>query len=80
MTSHSSSTGGPTAQKPSASTSDWDSPKEAAAYLKVSTSWLAKRRMAGDGPPYSKFGRLVRYSHSGLIQYARSRQRSSTSE
>ena len=29
-------------------------PKEAAHILKVSTSYLAKARMSGDGPPFSK--------------------------
>ena len=32
-------------------------PKEAADFLRVSLSWLAKARMRGDGPPYAKFGR-----------------------
>jgi hypothetical protein len=35
-------------------------PKEAAQFLKLSTSWLAKARMRGDGPPYIKFGRSIR--------------------
>lgn len=32
-----------------------------AAILDVSTSWLAKARMRGEGPPYIKVGRSVRY-------------------
>jgi hypothetical protein len=32
-------------------------PKEAANSLRLSTSWLAKARMRGDGPPYTKLGR-----------------------
>ena len=55
-------------------------PKYAADFLHVSMSWLAKRRMNGDGPPYSKFGRSVRYGERTLAQYAKSRQRLSTSE
>ena len=31
------------------------------AILNVSTSWLAKARMRGEGPPFIKVGRLVRY-------------------
>ena len=33
----------------------------AAAILDVSTSWLAKARMRGEGPPFVKVGRSVRY-------------------
>ena len=32
-------------------------PREAADFLRVSESWLAKARMRGDGPPYVKVGR-----------------------
>jgi predicted DNA-binding transcriptional regulator AlpA len=55
-------------------------PKEAATRLKVSTSWLAKARMRGDGPPYIKVGRAIRYSEAAVIQWMKSRQRLSTSE
>ncbi len=55
-------------------------PKEAADFLRVSLSWLAKTRMRGDGPPYAKFGRAIRYPENGLINYTRSRLRLSTSE
>jgi predicted DNA-binding transcriptional regulator AlpA len=54
--------------------------KEAAAVLRVSSSWLAKARMKGDGPLYTKIGRSVRYRDSDLTQYAKSRLRLSTSE
>jgi Helix-turn-helix domain len=40
-------------------------PKEAVNFLRVSESWLAKARMRGDGPPYAKFGRAVRYPEAG---------------
>jgi excisionase family DNA binding protein len=56
------------------------SPKEAAKLLKVSTSWLAKARMSGDGPPYIRIGRSIRYSETALLQWLKSRQRLSTSE
>ena len=36
-------------------------PQETADFLRVSLSWLAKARMRGDGPPYVKIGRAVRY-------------------
>jgi hypothetical protein len=47
---------------------------------KISGACLAKRRMSGDGPPFVKVGRSVRYTETGLIQWAKSRQRLSTSE
>jgi hypothetical protein len=55
-------------------------PKEAANFLRVSGSWLAKARMRGDGPHYAKVGRAIRYPESGLIGYTKSRLRLSTSE
>ena len=39
-------------------------PNEAAAFLKVSLSWLAKARMRGDGPAYVKVGRSIRYAET----------------
>jgi predicted DNA-binding transcriptional regulator AlpA len=55
-------------------------PNEAAAVLKVSLSWLAKARMRGDGPPYIRVGRSIRYAEAALVQWMKSKQRSSTSE
>jgi predicted DNA-binding transcriptional regulator AlpA len=55
-------------------------PKEAANRLKLSTSWVAKARMRGDGPPYIRIGRSIRYSEAALLQWMKSRQRLSTSE
>jgi excisionase family DNA binding protein len=55
-------------------------PKEAARLLKVSLSWLAKARMRGDGPPFIKIGRSIRYSESDLLRWMKSQQRLSTSE
>jgi predicted DNA-binding transcriptional regulator AlpA len=55
-------------------------PKEAAHFLRVSLSWLAKARMRGDGPPYIRIGRSIRYSQAALLQWMKSRQRLSTSE
>ena len=55
-------------------------PKEAADLLKVSPSWLAKARMRGDGPPFIKIGRSIRYSELGLLQWMKSHQDLSTSE
>ena len=44
-------------------------PKEAADFLRVSLSWLAKARMRGDGPPYVKLGRSIRYTEGALLQW-----------
>jgi hypothetical protein len=56
-------------------------PKEAAHYLRVSLSWLAKARMHGDGPPFIPIGRrAIRYPEPALIHWIKGRQRLSTSE
>jgi len=53
----------------------------AADYLGLSTSTLAKMRLRGDGPPYSKCGpRIVLYDIADLDGYVASRRRTSTSE
>ena len=36
-------------------------PKEFAKVVKVSVSWLAKARERGDGPPFVRLGRSIRY-------------------
>ena len=49
-------------QSPNALTAaDMLTPKEFAKAQKVSLSWLAKARKRGDGPPFVRFGRSVRY-------------------
>jgi predicted DNA-binding transcriptional regulator AlpA len=48
--------------------------------FKISLSWLAKARMRGDGPPYIRIGRSIRYTEAATIQWMKSRQRLSTSE
>ena len=55
-------------------------PKEAAELLKVSLSWLAKARMRGDGPPFIKIGRCIRYSEAALQEWAKSQQHRSFSK
>ena len=54
-------------------------PKQAARHLNLSVSWLAKRRLAGDGPPYVKLGGAVRYAEASLQQWTKGQQRVSTS-
>jgi len=75
MTSQVSHSGGAIARKPSAPAIVLLTPREAAKLLKVSLSWLAKARMRGDGPPYIKFGKSIRYSESALLEWLKSRQR-----
>jgi predicted DNA-binding transcriptional regulator AlpA len=55
-------------------------PREAAEFLRVSISWLAKSRMTGMGPAFIKVGRSVRYAEGALSQWTRGRQRMSTSQ
>lgn len=55
-------------------------PKDAAEILKVSVSWLAKSRMRGDGPPFIKIGRCIRYSEAALQEWAKSQQHCSLSK
>jgi predicted DNA-binding transcriptional regulator AlpA len=50
-------------------------PSEAAAFLKVSISWLAKARATNDGPPFVRIGRCVRYSKATLLRWLKSRER-----
>ena len=66
--------------KPPAVIATLMTPNDAATVLKVSLSWLAKARMRGDGPPYIRVGRSIRYADVALVQWMKSRQRSSTSE
>jgi predicted DNA-binding transcriptional regulator AlpA len=54
-------------------------PKQAARHLNLSESWLAKRRVNGDGPPYVKLGGAVRYAEASLQQWMKDEQRTSTS-
>jgi len=49
-------------------------PSEAAEFLRLSLSWLAKRRASGDGPPFVRMGRAIRYSQSALLLWTKSRQ------
>jgi excisionase family DNA binding protein len=70
----------PAAERPVPAVPSLLTAKEAARRLKVSTSWLAKARMRGDGPAYIRVGRSIRYSEAALLQWLKSRQRLSTSE
>ncbi|MBB3020842.1 excisionase family DNA binding protein [Microvirga lupini] len=53
---------------------------QAAKYLGMSASYLAKARMDGTGPRFMKIGRSVRYRATDLDDFLRSCTRSSTSQ
>jgi hypothetical protein len=55
-------------------------PKEAAKFLRVSESFLAKARMRGDGPRYRKLSRAVRYAMSDLLAWLKACAKTSTAE
>jgi predicted DNA-binding transcriptional regulator AlpA len=80
MTSQLASAADSLPQRPAAPAIVLLTAKEAARLIKVSASWLAKARMRGDGPPYIKVGRSIRYSEAAILQWMKSRQRLSTSE
>jgi excisionase family DNA binding protein len=55
-------------------------PREAAEYLSSSTSTLAKRRLNGGGPQFSRIGRAIRYRKVDLDAFMAANAASSTSE
>ena len=46
----------------------------------LSPNWLAKLRVSGDGPPYLKLRRLVRYDPMEVEKWLASHVRTSTSD
>ena len=55
-------------------------PKEAAGFLRLSESFLAKARMRGDGPRYRKLSRSVRYLKADLLVWLKACAKTSTAE
>ena len=55
-------------------------PKQAAAFLNLSPSILAKWRVTGDGPRYCKLSASVRYAPDDLREFVSLSMRQSTSE
>lgn len=68
------------ASKPGAGFERQLTPPEAADHLRLSQSWLAKARMRGEGPPYAKIGRSIRYGENGLARWLESQRRRSTDD
>ncbi len=60
--------------------SDYFTPREAATYLRTSTSTLAKLRVYGGGPRFARWGRAIRYRREDLDAYMAARLVRSTSE
>jgi predicted DNA-binding transcriptional regulator AlpA len=79
MLSKTSSPSGPPAATRPTATPILLTSKQAALRLNLSESWLAKRRVNGDGPPYVKLGGAVRYAEASLQQWMKGQQRTSTS-
>ncbi len=52
---------------------------EAAAFLKVTIQTLARWRVEGSGPVYSKLNRTVLYEYDDLLRFVRNNKRRSTS-
>lgn len=65
---------------PALAESELLTPKEAAAFLKLSESFLAKARMRGDGPRYRKLSRSVRYTRADLSLWVKACAKTSTTE
>ncbi len=54
-------------------------PKESAAFLRLSTVTLARWRIEGMGPSFRKFGRRVVYARPDLVAWADLQKQQSTS-
>ena len=54
--------------------------RRASKHIGLAESTLEKMRVAGDGPPYAKLGRAVRYRMCDLDSWAAARLVTSTSE
>jgi Helix-turn-helix domain len=78
MTTNSNNEGGP--KRPAQSDLELLTPKEAARFLKLSESFLAKARMRGDGPRYRKLSRSVRYTKPDLLLWLSANAKTSTAE
>ncbi len=52
---------------------------ELAARWKISPKTLQNMRVSGEGPPFVKLGRAVRYATSDILAYERQRTANSTS-
>ena len=74
------SNGGTTGKPEAADSIELLTPKEAAGFLRLSESFLAKARMRGDGPRYRKLSRSVRYLRADLLLWLKACAKTSTAE
>lgn len=54
--------------------------KEAGKILSKPVSWLQYARWRGDGPPFYRVGRSIRYDVAELIGWVKAQRRTSTSQ
>jgi excisionase family DNA binding protein len=59
---------------------DWLFDKDAAEYIGVATSTLAKWRITGEGPKYARVGKRVLYLREDLDAWMKDQRVSSTAE
>ena len=59
---------------------DYMTPKEAADYVRSSPSTLAKRRITGQLPNFSRIGKAIRYRRADLDAWMNGNVRKSTSD
>lgn len=52
--------------------------RQTAQFIGMSESWLRQTRMRGDGPPFLKLGRSVRYFRSDLLRWLEEQRQSTT--
>jgi predicted DNA-binding transcriptional regulator AlpA len=52
----------------------WGTEKEAASLMAYGVQTLRNQRFRGEGPPYSKIGRSIRYKISDVIEFMESRK------
>lgn len=58
----------------------WIDEREAAKLTGMSSAWFQRARWAGDGIPFSKVGRSVRYKLSDVLAFMEARRIESTSD
>jgi hypothetical protein len=59
---------------------EFGSAADAARLLNVSKNFLDRMRMDGRGPPFLKFGRMIRYEIAALRAWAKAQERLSTAQ
>ena len=56
----------------------WWTPAEFAEYVGITTDQASKLRISGDGPPFVKFGRAVRYLNLDVFRWHQSKRTTKT--